>query len=70
MTKERAAFRFRAASGQRRFSSAAMKRSFCPPTTFHGSIAFPFVIPSEAEGSAVQRISLGNVFGDMGQVKV
>jgi hypothetical protein len=29
---------------------------------FSGSTAVPFVIPSEAEGSAVQRTSLGNVF--------
>ena len=28
---------------------------------FHGSIALPFVIPSAAEGSAVQRTFTGNV---------
>jgi hypothetical protein len=28
----------------------------------NGIAAAPFVIPSEAEGSAVQRTSLGNVF--------
>ncbi len=29
---------------------------------YHGSVALSFVIPSEAEGSAVPRTSLGNVF--------
>ncbi len=32
-----------------------------PVTTFNESVAISFVIPSEAEGSAVQRIRLGNV---------
>jgi hypothetical protein len=32
----------------------------------YGSAALPFVIPSEAEGSAVQRTSRGNVFGRLG----
>jgi hypothetical protein len=36
--------------------------TFCPATTFYGSVTRPFVIPSEAEGSAVQRTSLGNGF--------
>jgi hypothetical protein len=40
----------------------AMKNVLCPATAFHGSVALPFVIPSEAEGSAVPRTSLGNVF--------
>jgi hypothetical protein len=40
------------------FSSDA----FCPATALHGSVALPFVIPSEAEGSAVPRTTLGNVF--------
>ena len=31
-------------------------------TDLHGSVALPFVIPSEAEGPAVQRTFLGNVF--------
>src|ERR1700730_12777322 len=39
-----------------------MKNAFGPTTPFHGSIALPFVIPSEAEGSAVPRTSPGNVF--------
>jgi hypothetical protein len=39
-----------------------MKNGFCSATALHGSAAFPFVIPSEAEGSAVPRTSLGNVF--------
>jgi hypothetical protein len=32
-----------------------------PAPNTNGSAALPFVIPSEAEGSAVQRVSLGNV---------
>jgi hypothetical protein len=32
-----------------------------------GSAAVPFVIPSEAEGSAVQRTRLGNVFSTGGE---
>jgi hypothetical protein len=31
----------------------SMKSVFCPAGTFDGSFALPFVIPSEAEGSAV-----------------
>jgi hypothetical protein len=30
-----------------------MKNTFCPATALYGSVALPFVIPSEAEGSAV-----------------
>src|ERR1700733_2734059 len=37
-------------------------KPFCPATTFHGSATVPFVIPSEAEGSAVLRTSPGNVW--------
>jgi hypothetical protein len=33
-----------------------------PATTLYLTVALSFVIPSEAEGSAVPRTSLGNVF--------
>ena len=33
-----------------------------PATTLYRTVTLPFVIPSEAEGSAVPRTSLGNVF--------
>jgi hypothetical protein len=33
-----------------------------PAITFYGTAALPFVIPSEAEGSAVLRTCRGNVF--------
>jgi hypothetical protein len=49
-------------SSSRPEESWAMKNAFCSTTTFLGSIALPFVIPSEAEGSAVPRTSPGNVF--------
>jgi len=39
-----------------------MKNAFSPATSLYGSLAFPFVIPSEAEGSAVPRTIPGNVF--------
>jgi hypothetical protein len=39
-----------------------MKNSFYSATALHESAALPFVIPSEAEGSAVQQASAGNVF--------
>jgi hypothetical protein len=39
-----------------------MKSGFCSATALHGSVALPFVIPSAAEGSAVQRTYPGNVF--------
>jgi hypothetical protein len=39
-----------------------MKNTFCLATALQGSAALPFVIPSAAEGSAVPRTSLGNVF--------
>jgi hypothetical protein len=32
-----------------------MKKGFRPETTFHKTVALSFVIPSEAEGSAVLR---------------
>jgi hypothetical protein len=38
------------------------EKRFGPPTTLYGAVALPFVIPSEAEGSAVPRTSRGNVF--------
>jgi hypothetical protein len=37
-------------------------QAFGPETTFHRKVALSFVIPSEAEGSAVLRTSPGNVF--------
>jgi hypothetical protein len=37
-------------------------RPFCSATALPRSAALPFVIPSGAEGSAVQRTFLGNVF--------
>jgi hypothetical protein len=39
-----------------------MKNCFHSATALHGSATLPFVIGSEAEGSAVQRTSRGNVF--------
>jgi hypothetical protein len=41
-----------------------MKNAFYPATALHGSVALPFVIPSEAEGSAVLRTIPGNAFFD------
>jgi hypothetical protein len=38
------------------------KNSFGSATTFHRKVALSFVIPSGAEGSAVPRTFLGNVF--------
>jgi hypothetical protein len=38
-----------------------MKNRFHEATALHGSATLPFVIPSEVEGSAVQRTSRGNV---------
>jgi hypothetical protein len=37
------------------------QKSFGPATTFYRTIALSFVIPSEAEGSAVLRTIRGNV---------
>jgi hypothetical protein len=42
--------------------SKEMKNGASSATGLHGSAALPFVIPSEVEGSAVQRTSHGNVF--------
>src|SRR5450755_2202563 len=39
-----------------------MKKCLGPATTLYGTVALSFVIPSEAEGSAVPRTSPGNVF--------
>jgi hypothetical protein len=39
-----------------------MKKAFGSETTLHRKVALSFVIPSEAEGSAVPRTFLGNVF--------
>jgi hypothetical protein len=38
------------------------EKRFRPATAFHGSFTLPFVIPSEAERSAVPRTFPGNVF--------
>jgi hypothetical protein len=40
-----------------------MKNVFGPATTFHESVTLSFVIPSEAEGSAVPRTSPGEKYG-------
>jgi hypothetical protein len=42
--------------------SNVMKKSLGPATTLYRAIALSFVIPSEAEGSAVPRTFRGNVF--------
>jgi len=42
------------------------EKRFYPATALHGSVALPFVIPSEAEGPAVPRTTPGYVF-DRGQ---
>jgi hypothetical protein len=39
-----------------------VKNALCPATALPGSFALPFVIPTEAEGSAVPRTFHGNVF--------
>jgi hypothetical protein len=39
-----------------------MKMPAVQATAFHRKVAFSFVIPSEAEGSAVPRTFRGNVF--------
>ena len=39
-----------------------MKSGFCSATALNGNSALPFVIPSEAEGSAVLQARPGNVF--------
>jgi hypothetical protein len=57
MTKERATLAYRVVTEKKVFSfPGAGKSAFCPAATF------PFVIPSEAEGSAVPRTSPGDVF--------
>ena len=38
-----------------------MKNALSPATAFHGATTLPFVIPSEAEGSAALRTFRGNV---------
>jgi hypothetical protein len=38
------------------------EKHFCSATALYGSVALPFVIPSEAEGSAVPPTFPGNVF--------
>jgi hypothetical protein len=45
-----------------------MKNRFHSATALYGSATLPFVIPSEAEGSAVQRASRGNVFRQSGRM--
>jgi hypothetical protein len=32
------------------------ENAFCPAKALHGSVALPFVIPSEAEGSACGKL--------------
>jgi hypothetical protein len=59
MTKERAIVPVRVVAGPRRFSSPWVGR-FGPATTLYGIVTLSFVIPSEAEGSAVPRTFPGN----------
>jgi hypothetical protein len=56
-------------SGQRERLIAALEKRRRPLAALNRNAALSFVIPSEAEGSAVQRISPGNVFGDVGRLK-
>jgi hypothetical protein len=42
-------------------SPKEMKNTFRPATALRGSVAVPFVIPSEAEGSVVLQARLGRV---------
>jgi hypothetical protein len=42
------------------------ENGFCSATPLHGSVALPFVIPTGAEGSAVQPTFTGNVFRQSG----
>jgi hypothetical protein len=42
-----------------------MKGAIISATGLNGSAALPFVIPSEAEGSAVQPTTRGNVFSTL-----
>jgi hypothetical protein len=63
MTKGTAVVPLRAAAEQAPFLlPKVMKGAVCPATTFYEILALPFVIPSEAEGSAVQRTRPGDVF--------
>jgi hypothetical protein len=69
MTKGRAALYFGFDAGLQNpqihgpaASPKMMKNAFCAATVFDGNGALPFVIPSEAEGSAVPRTIPGNVF--------
>jgi len=45
-----------------------MKKSLRPATTLYRTVALSFVIPSEAEGSAVPRTFRGHVFRQSGSV--
>jgi hypothetical protein len=66
MTKERATFLWTVVSEPEEAWACGqpkvMKKRLGPATTFYGTAALSFVIPSEAEGSAVPRTCLGNVF--------
>jgi hypothetical protein len=64
MTKGMTPFSSKVAVERRRCLSPWMEKStFCPATTFHQSATIPFVIPSEAEGSAVLRTRRGKTAG-------
>jgi hypothetical protein len=56
MTKERVTVSHKVVAGPSPFQCLSSADDF------HGTIALSFVIPSEAEGSAVLRIFPGNVF--------
>src|ERR1700722_13316956 len=66
MTKERAALPWKVIAGQRTLFIGDEKcrplSSCSQAAALVGSATLRFVIPSEAEGSAVQRARLGNVF--------
>jgi hypothetical protein len=56
MTKERVTVSHKVVAGPR------PSQCLSSADNFHGTVALSFVIPSEAEGSAVLRIFPGNVF--------
>jgi hypothetical protein len=56
-------------SGERKASPTQDdENAFIPATALQVCIALPFVIPSEAEGSAVPRSIPGNVFHERSEV--
>jgi hypothetical protein len=69
MTKEMATIPWKVVAGRITLSSAWLEKRFGPAITLSGTVALPFVIPSEVEGSAVSADLSWKCFSELSVVE-